>query len=185
MKKTLSRICAWALAFVFCFGAAAAFAAETATPTEKPDSTWRERARDRIDEAGQVLGEFRTSVREIRETVKSGRSENVALVKGIRAMRKEIVAKLKAMKESDAELSPEITEQLKAYKAQLQELAQALRATQGDIRKTLGIDIDNWKTLDFETLESHFAENIEVQNERGDLLAQINAILISILALLE
>ncbi|KGK88349.1 hypothetical protein DP73_12705 [Desulfosporosinus sp. HMP52] len=120
---------------------------------------------------------FKLDLAEHRQEVLENRENNLGVVELNNQLRLTLAQKLEALKDSGSVIPEETTTQLKAYKAQIAELANSLKDTKGKIK---GIK-EEYKGLikeeDYAAMDTAFAEIASIQTNRLDILNQINSIL--------
>ena len=137
------------------------------------------------EEKKQEIADFKEAAKEKSALVKAARDENIEVLKSIKATKKELVIIYTYMKENGVTLDASTLEQLVEYGQQIKNIMQELKDSKGLIRNLIKSNKESLRALDYEALDSMYAEIAEIQSWRNDKLNEIDSILSEMLALVQ
>lgn len=138
-----------------------------------------------IDEKRQDASDFRAAVQEKRALVEVARDENKALLQTIRATRKDLAEIYADMKANGLTLNDSTLEQISSYRQEIRDIRNELMDSKGSIKDYIESNKESLKSLDYEVLESMYADIAQIQSWRNEQLNEINRILGEMLALVQ
>lgn len=179
MKKTSTMMIRILITVSVLFSTTLPIFASNTTDTQN----WREKVAE-YQERRQELVALRSTVHEKVVTIRTNRLENKVIWAQNRELRASIKLELIELKESGVVLDESLKTQLKELTAQLKTKYASLKETSGEIRElTVGIK-DLIKARDTEALDDIYAQVIDIQLLRSELLSEINALLSEISSLI-
>jgi len=120
---------------------------------------------------------FKLDLAEHRQDVLKNRENNISVVEQNNQLRLTLAQKLKELKDSGSVIPEETTAQIKAYNAQIAELANSLKDTKGQIKDIVEEYKGFIKEKDYAAMDTAFAKIVSIQTNRLEILNQINSIL--------
>ncbi|HAO60985.1 MAG TPA: hypothetical protein DCQ90_03360 [Erysipelotrichaceae bacterium] len=179
MKKTTSMMTRILITVLVLFSTTVPIFASTATETQN----WKEKVTE-YQERRQELAALRSSVHDKVVTIRTNRLENKVIWAQNQELRAGIKLELNELRESGVVLDENLKIQLKGLTEQLKTKYASLKETSGDIRElTVGIK-ELIKARDTEALDDIYAQVIDIQLVRSELLSEINALLSEISSLI-
>jgi chromosome segregation ATPase len=170
-----------------------AFAAESETqPTPGKWYTRYTQVQERIatrqaqiEQKRQEVSDFKAAAQEKSALVKAARDENKALLQTVTTARKDLAKTYDNIKANGLTLDASTLEQLSNYSQQVRNIMDELMASKGSIQSYIESNKESLKSLDYEVLESMYADIAEIQSWRNEQLNEINRILNEMLALVQ
>ena len=138
-----------------------------------------------IKQNRQEIKDYKAAVQEKRALVKAAAEENKALYQMFTATRKELAEIYSNMEANGITLDTSTLEQITNYRQQVRAKIDELQASKGSIQNYIEANKESLKSLDYEVLESMYANIAEIQSWRNEQLKEINRILGEILALVK
>ncbi|MHC1734975.1 MAG: hypothetical protein AB9921_04805 [Erysipelotrichaceae bacterium] len=179
MKKTSTMMIRILITVLVLFSTTLPIFASNTTDTQN----WREKVTE-YQEKRQELAALRSTVHEKVVTIRTNRLENKVIWAQNQELRASIKLELIELKESGVVLDENLKTQLKELTEQLKTKYASLKETSGEIRElTVGIK-DLIKARDTEALDDIYAQVIDIQLLRSELLSEINALLSEISSLI-
>lgn len=179
MKKTSTMMIRILITVLVLFSTTLPIFASNTTDTQN----WREKVAE-YQERRQELAALRSTVHEKVVTIRTNRLENKVIWAQNQELRASIKLKLTELRESGVVLDENLKTQLKELTEQLKTKYASLKETSGEIRElTVGIK-DLIKARDTEALDEIYAQVIDIQLLRSELLSEINALLSEISSLI-
>lgn len=191
MKKLLSSIIIVSMLVLSLSMTAFAVESETQpTPgkwfTRLPQVQERTATRQtQIERKRQDVSDFKDAVQEKRALVEAARDENKALLQLVRTTRKDLAAIYADMKANGLTLDASTLEQISSYRQEIRDIRNALMNSKGSIRSYIESNRESLKSLDYEVLESMYADIARIQGWRNEQLNEINRILNEMLTLVQ
>ncbi|MDP3388281.1 MAG: hypothetical protein Q8S24_13665 [Eubacteriales bacterium] len=138
-----------------------------------------------IERKRQDVSDFKDAVQEKRALVEAARDENKALLQLVRTTRKDLAAIYADMKANGLTLDASTLEQISSYRQEIRDIRNALMNSKGSIRSYIESNRESLKSLDYEVLESMYADIARIQGWRNEQLNEINRILNEMLTLVQ
>lgn len=173
-----------------------AFAAETEEEGSLSDrfALRQQRIEERQEKIAQKRAEFqaireqRAAAREelagLREGMRQNSRANLEENKEINTLRKEIATRLRAIKAEGGTLSEAQLTEIKNLNAEAKEIHQALKDLRVDLRTLAEENRENIEAKDYAAAESVLLEISELQEQRGQQLSELKAVLEQILSVI-